>query len=205
MSTPAMRTRPSPHTRRTSGDAASSATAAPGTTAEKPPTIESSCVTRPCSDRTSRSASSVPGVVSRTMTGMCDPGCRAAIEESPGSTFAGRLAAAALGSIKLVPASVTTSTTANRSATGKRVPGTSRTHPLVNRLSRRIPFDGYRTSGEAQHRPDGSSHRRGGGYRSGPEDLEPTAGPACRPPSIPRVGAMSAAMTTIAAHAAPSA
>src|SRR5512132_2991600 len=79
---------PSPHTRPTELDRARSARAEPGTVAEKPPRIGSSCVTVPPSDRTSRSTTSEGGRVSRTITLTVDAGAAAASAARPGATFA---------------------------------------------------------------------------------------------------------------------
>src|SRR5690349_16369443 len=88
MFTPAMWIRPSPHTRHTSADAASCCTAEPGTAAENPPTMGSSCVTRPPRLVTRDSAELDDGAASRTITEKVRDGSAAACAASPGSVFA---------------------------------------------------------------------------------------------------------------------
>src|SRR5437763_17216550 len=89
MLTPCMWTGASPHTRHTSGEAESSGTAEPGTRAENPPTIPSSCVTRPPRLFTRDSAESVFGAASRTITGKVSEGWATDCAYSEGSALAG--------------------------------------------------------------------------------------------------------------------
>src|SRR2546422_5569849 len=73
-----MLTRASPHTRHTAEDEVNDETAEPGTVAENPPTIRSSWVTCPPSERTRFSAEVEACAASRTITGNACDGCAAA-------------------------------------------------------------------------------------------------------------------------------
>ena len=97
MLTSLMVTRPSDQRCDTERDWASGFSALAGITAEKPPTMGSSCVMRPPLACTRRSAVSLEGLASRTMTCTCAPGSFAASETRLGSAICWRRVGVASG------------------------------------------------------------------------------------------------------------
>ena len=82
-----MCTRASDHRCDTARDFASGLSALAGRIAEKPPTMGSSCVMWPPTARTSRSAVSLDGLASRTITLTCPSGFLVVSDTSPGSAM----------------------------------------------------------------------------------------------------------------------
>ena len=136
-------TRPSAHRCNTAGEWASGLRALAGNTAENPPTMGSSRVTRPPVERTSRSAMSLAGLASRMIRCSCASGFLVASVTKPGSamrcsllgTEAGRTARTATPSVKTARDAAIVRSSFERSvaisaATVLKIPVTSRRHSV---------------------------------------------------------------------------